>query len=154
MTQATWTTQEIGEERLLVKVKIDAAGVEEELKRKLGEVRKTARVDGFRVGKAPDVVLMRKFGDEVLKITETGLCEGSSKLVAKKVVEGRGGKLSGDPVPENVEFSRAAGLAYDLVLVVPPKPATPPLVTGLPSPGDGTVVKLVGDVAIVDLRGK
>lgn len=152
MTQATWTTQEIDEKRLLVTVKIDAAGVEEELRRKLSEARKTAKVDGFRVGKVPDAVLMRKFGEQILKITEDGLLEGSAKIVATKITKDRGGELPEDPTPENAVFSLERGLTYELRLTVPPKPPEPPLVHGLPKPGDGTVIDLRGDV--IDLRTK
>ena len=135
MAQATWTTQEIGADQLLVKVKVDASGIEDELKKHLDETRRTAQIDGFRKGKAPDSVLMRRFGSELLKAAKAGLLESSVKVVASKILEQRDAKEPGEPRTEDVTFVRGTGLSFDMWLKVPPHPPK----AGF---GDGTVVDL------------
>jgi len=135
MADAKWTTQEIGTDQLLVKVNVEPAGIEEELKRHLSETRRTAQIDGFRKGKTPDSVLMRRFGAELLEAAKASLLESSVKAVASKILEQRDAKEPGEPRTEDVLFVRGTGLSFDMWLKVPPHPPR----AGF---GDGTVVDL------------
>ncbi|MBA1332717.1 trigger factor, partial [Candidatus Endoriftia persephone str. Guaymas] len=65
-----------GLERIL-SVELPAERVEEEVSRRLEEIGRTARMDGFRPGKVPMRMLRRQYGSQVLQEVYGSLVESS-----------------------------------------------------------------------------
>jgi len=103
------------ERRLLVE--LPAERVETEVDKKLGELAKTVRLDGFRPGKVPVRVVKQRFGDQIRQEVYGDLIQASFYEAANE------SKLVpvGDPRIELRDANEKGGLGYTATFQVMPE---------------------------------
>src|SRR3954467_3227144 len=111
-----------GLERRL-EVAIPAAQVDGEVAQRLNRISRTARLKGFRPGKAPLAVIRQQYGDQVHGEVVSDLMRSSfSEAVAREKLNPAGG-----PRIEPIAMGPGAALKYPRVLGVLPEVRLPAL---------------------------
>lgn len=98
-------------------VELPAEQVNEEVEKRLKNISRTARVDGFRPGKVPLSVIRKRYQDQVLM-------EVHGELIQSTYFEALGQEKlqpAGDPVIEPVEKEQGEGFGYTAVFEVMPE---------------------------------
>ena len=110
--------QKISEEGLNhnFKVTIEASIINERLNNDLSEIAKTAKIPGFRPGKAPKLLIKRKYG---AKVKEDLMNQLISKEV-DEIVKNNDYKLVGNPVMEDIKDKENEDFSFTLKLEVRP----------------------------------
>jgi len=128
-----------GLERRL-EVAIPAAQVDGEVSQRLNKISRTARLKGFRPGKAPLAVIRQQYGEQVHGEVINDLMRASfSEAVAREKLNPAGG-----PRIEPIALSPGADLKYAAVFEVLPEVKLAPI-------GDLTIERPVASVADKDL---
>jgi trigger factor len=128
-----------GLERRL-EVAIPAAQVDGEVAQRLNKISRTARLKGFRPGKAPIAVIRQQYGDQVLGEVVNDLMRSSfSEAVAREKLNPAGG-----PRIEPIAMGPGTDLKYAAVFEVLPEVRLQPL-------ADISVEKPVASVSDADL---
>src|SRR6187402_1428620 len=129
-----------GLERRL-EVAIPAAQVDGEVAQRLNKISRTARLKGFRPGKAPLAVIRQQYGDQVHGEVITDLMRSSfSEAVAREKLNPAGG-----PRIEPIAMSPGSDLKYAAVFEVLPEIKLKPL-------ADLAIEKPVASVSDKDLE--
>lgn len=102
------------------KVAVPAQEIESKVAERLGEIARTARLPGFRPGKAPLALLRKRFGAEVMgEVLNAAVSDASRRTFSE-----RGLRPAGAPKIEVTSFKEGGDLEYTLVLdVMPDVPA-------------------------------
>ena len=110
--------QKISEEGLNhnFKVTIETSIINERLNNDLSEIAKTAKIPGFRTGKAPKLLIKRKYG---AKVKEDLMNQLISKEV-DEIVKNNDYKLVGNPVMEDIKDKENEDFSFTLKLEVRP----------------------------------
>lgn len=98
-------------------VELPAERVNEEVEKRLKDISRTARVDGFRPGKVPLSVIRKRYLDQVLM-------EVHGELIRSTYFEALGQEKlhpAGDPLIEPVEKDLGEGFGYTAVFEVVPE---------------------------------
>src|ERR1044072_3035534 len=128
-----------GLERRL-EVAIPAAEIDGEIAQRLTKISRTARLKGFRPGKAPIAVIRQQYGDQVHGEVINDLMRSSfSEAVAREKLNPAGG-----PRIAPVDMSPGSGLKYAAIFEVFPEVRLKPV-------GHITVEKPVANVGDKDL---
>jgi trigger factor len=130
-----------GLERRL-EVAIPAAQVDGEVSQRLNKISRTARLKGFRPGKAPLAVIRQQYGEQVHGEVINDLMRASfSEAVAREKLNPAGG-----PRIEPIALSPGADLKYAAVFEVLPEVKLAPI-------GELNIERPVASVADKDLEG-
>ena len=128
-----------GLERRL-EVAIPAAQIDGEVSQRLNKISRTARLKGFRPGKAPLAVIRQQYGEQVHGEVINDLMRASfSEAVAREKLNPAGG-----PRIEPIAMNPGADLKYAAVFEVLPEVKLKPV-------GDLIITRPVADVADKDL---
>lgn len=128
-----------GLERRL-EVAIPAAQVDGEVAQRLNKISRTARLKGFRPGKAPLAVIRQQYGDQVQSEVINDLMRASfSEAVQREKLNPAGG-----PRIEPISMAPGADIKYAAVFEVMPEVRLAPI-------SDITIEKPVADVTDKDL---
>lgn len=100
-----------------MQVELPAADVEREVDQELAKISRTARLNGFRPGKAPLKVVRQQFGERVRAQVVDDLLRSSFV----SAVSQRNLRPAGDPRIEGVSASKGEGLRYAAVFEVLPQ---------------------------------
>ncbi len=96
--------EERNEEEVLYHVTIPKEEAESLVEGRLKEVKRRARIKGFRPGKAPDGIIKRTYGSEILKRTIDAILKNATETVLKKM-EGLDREVIFGPSLEELSFS-------------------------------------------------
>ncbi len=98
------------------KVVISAAEFAENVEKKLKEISKTAKIQGFRAGKVPMNVLKQKYGQSVIgEVLETSVQEGVNELLEKNDLN-----PAAQPDVKITSFSEGKDLEFEVDVEVLP----------------------------------
>ena len=115
----TAVLEHLGPCKKLLKVEVPVAEVQKEFSTRLDRLRKNVHLKGFRKGKAPKDRIERLYGDAVMEDAREHLLRQSYTAAVKK--ELGLDKVLGEGTIENVEFSREAGLRYEVTFHTRPE---------------------------------
>lgn len=100
-----------------MQVELPAADVEREIDQELAKISRTARLNGFRPGKAPLQVVRQQFGERVrAQVVDDLLRSSFVSAVSQQNL-----RPAGDPRIEGVSASKGEGLRYAAVFEVLPQ---------------------------------
>lgn len=111
-----------GLERKLV-VQIPEENISSKVRERLNEVGRTARIDGFRIGKAPSKVVERRFG---AKVREEVVGE-ALRTSFTEAIRGQSLRPVGDPVITSIDAAPSTGLSYSATFEVYPEVKLAPI---------------------------
>ena len=99
------------------KVVFGAAEIEERLKGRLGELKRSVQLPGFRAGKVPETLLRKRFGKTVMaEILEEVLKAGTEEALSRESV-----RPAIQPQVKITQFEDGADLEYDVEVEVLPE---------------------------------
>lgn len=109
--------EEISATKKRLKIEIPANIVEEEIQKALKKIQKTAKIPGFRPGKAPLSIIEKKFGKEVqANVLEMLVSESYQRAVKETNI-----KPLLPPIAEDViDIKRNEPLSFELIVEVRP----------------------------------
>lgn len=114
------TLEDLGPCKQLMKVSIPAAEVKKEIDGQLQDVRRTARIKGFRPGKVPMEMVRKLYLEPVKDEVKKHLLEHSYFQALKdRKVDAEA--ILGESRVENMKFSETDGLSYDVTIQLRPK---------------------------------
>lgn len=111
------TVQELSPCKKLVRVEVEATKVEEAVASVTKEYQRQAAVPGFRPGKAPTAMVMRRFEKPILD-------EAKRKLISdsyKQAVDEQNLDVVGQPDIEEIQFSRGQPLQFAATIETAPQ---------------------------------
>lgn len=103
--------------KVLIKVEVDAATVDQAFEKATAEIQKKARITGFRPGKAPPYMIARAYGHEIESEARRKLLGESYGAVLK---EHNIQPLS-RPEVEEIQFGRGQPYSYAITLETEPR---------------------------------
>jgi trigger factor len=114
------TLEDLGPCKQIMKVSVPAAEVKKEIEDQLNDVRKTARIKGFRPGKVPMDMVRKLYGQPVQDEVKKHLLEHAyfQALKDKKV---QPENILGESRVENMKFSPEEGLSFEVTIQLRPK---------------------------------
>ena len=99
------------------KVVFDAAEIEERLKGRLDELKRSVQLPGFRTGKVPETLLQKRFGKSVMaEILEDVLKVGTEEALSRESL-----RPAMQPQVKITQFEDGADLEYDVEVEVLPE---------------------------------
>lgn len=115
----TAVLEHLGPCKKLLKVEVPVVEVQKEFSTRLDKLRRNVHLKGFRKGKAPKERIERLYGDAVLEEAREHLLRQSYMQAVKKELGLE--KVLGEGTIDNVEFSRDAGLKYEVTFHTRPE---------------------------------
>ena len=112
------TVEEIGPSRVRIKIEVPPERIEARLDKDLEELRHTAAVPGFRVGRAPRKLIEKRFGTDARDRLKNVLVAES----LQEAIEGRELKTLGDPQLdfEKIELPEEGSLSFEVETDIEP----------------------------------
>lgn len=102
---------------LCIKVSIDESDVAADIDREFARIAKTAKVDGFRVGKAPVHLLKKKYQDTIrFDITRQKITEAVNKIESERKI-----KSMSEPEVEELVTADGEGISFTLKYMLLPE---------------------------------
>ena len=83
LPENTVTVEEVGSARVRIKIEIPPERIEARLDNDLNELRRTAEVPGFRVGRAPQRLIEKRFGSDTRDRLKDVLVAEATALMAE-----------------------------------------------------------------------
>ena len=121
----TITVQEIGPARVRIKIEIPAERIEARLDSDLEELRRTAAVPGFRVGRAPRKLIEKRFGTEARsRLKDVLVAEALQEAIEEREL-----KTLGEPQLDldKIELPEDGPLSFEVETDIEPAFDLPPL---------------------------
>ena len=118
LPENTVTVEEIGPARVRIKIEVPPERIEARLDKDLEELRHTADVPGFRVGKAPRKLIEKRFGSDARDRLKNVLVAEA----LEEAVEGSELKTLGDPQLdfEKIELPESGPLTFEVETDIEP----------------------------------
>lgn len=114
---ATSTVEHVGPCKKLLRVVVPAADVQAKLDEQYETLRENASVPGFRKGRAPRVLLEKRFGEQVVdEVKETLMSEA-----CEAALEENGLVRIGEPSYDQVEFAADSDFTFEITVEVEPE---------------------------------
>ncbi|NIA07835.1 MAG: trigger factor [Actinobacteria bacterium] len=112
------TVEEIGPSRVRIKIEVPPERIESRLDKDLEELRHTAAVPGFRVGRAPRKLIEKRFGSDARDRLKNVLVAES----LQEAIEGRELKTLGDPQLDfdKIELPEEGPLTFEVETDIEP----------------------------------
>ncbi len=113
------TVEEVGPARVRIKIEIPAERIEARLDNDLDELRRSAEVPGFRVGRAPRRLIEKRFGNETReRLKNVLVAEGLEGAIEKREL-----KTLGEPQLdiEAIEMPEEGPLCFEVETDIEPK---------------------------------
>lgn len=105
---------------LHVKISVPASEISNEVDKSLSNLAKSAKIDGFRVGKAPISMIKKRYGDSV----QAEIVEKQFKKAVNKIITDRNLDIADVPQVDDVTNNNE-GLSFVIKLELMPKIAMP-----------------------------
>jgi trigger factor len=99
------------------KVTVSAKDIDGKVSKELASVAKTARIDGFRIGKAPVAIIQKKYGSSVrADIVSHDVRHAINDIITKNKLE-----IAGSPAIEDLKSEAGSDVEFTLQLELMPE---------------------------------